>query len=250
MVRGVGSFGVLRERLADGRGGRVVFVSHCLLNQNARYLGGATRPGMVDELVRLFDEYGLGIVQLPCPEERAWGGILKPRLLRACGARQRRWFRYRRPLLWFGLAWTRHVYRPMARRVVRQMCDYHRAGIEVVALVGVGASPSCGVLSTLDLRGALDALADVNPAEVERRAFNRDVISAHAIAGQGVFVHELSRGIARHGLDVLFVEHDLLTELAGRPSSAVSELSNRLASGPRGQHPLDPPPPASSAIRS
>ena len=35
---------VLRGVLSDARSGRVMFVSHCMLNQNVRYQGGATRP--------------------------------------------------------------------------------------------------------------------------------------------------------------------------------------------------------------
>ena len=35
----------------DQRSGRVVFLSHCLLNKNTRYLGGAGRPGSVVEIV-------------------------------------------------------------------------------------------------------------------------------------------------------------------------------------------------------
>jgi hypothetical protein len=35
---------VLRRALSDARSGQVVFVSHCMLNQNVRYQGGATRP--------------------------------------------------------------------------------------------------------------------------------------------------------------------------------------------------------------
>ena len=42
---------VLLERLKDERGKRVVFVSHCLLNENVRYLGGAFRRGGVDEVI-------------------------------------------------------------------------------------------------------------------------------------------------------------------------------------------------------
>jgi hypothetical protein len=42
---------VLRGVLSDARSGQVVFVSHCMLNQNVRYQGGATRPGVVDEVV-------------------------------------------------------------------------------------------------------------------------------------------------------------------------------------------------------
>lgn len=41
----------VRRASRDERGGRVVFAWHCLLNQNVRYLGGATRPGGVDDLV-------------------------------------------------------------------------------------------------------------------------------------------------------------------------------------------------------
>ena len=32
---------VLLERLDDERSKKVVFISHCLLNENVRYLGGA-----------------------------------------------------------------------------------------------------------------------------------------------------------------------------------------------------------------
>jgi len=67
----------LRERLRDERGGRVLFVSHCLLNENVRYQGGAGRRGAVDEIVDECRMRGLGICQMPCPEQRAWGGVGK-----------------------------------------------------------------------------------------------------------------------------------------------------------------------------
>jgi hypothetical protein len=41
----------LRRVLSDTRSGKVVFVSHCMLNQNVRYQGGATRPGAVQAVV-------------------------------------------------------------------------------------------------------------------------------------------------------------------------------------------------------
>ena len=64
----------LRSRLWDARSGRVVFVSHCLLNQNTRYLGGAFRPGAVHEVLDPFMQGGIGICQMPRPEQLAWGG--------------------------------------------------------------------------------------------------------------------------------------------------------------------------------
>jgi hypothetical protein len=37
---------LLCDRLQDERSGKVLVLSHCLLNQNVRYLGGAVHPGM------------------------------------------------------------------------------------------------------------------------------------------------------------------------------------------------------------
>jgi hypothetical protein len=76
----------LQEQLANARGGRVVLLSHCLLNQNVRYLGGAGRAGGVGELADGYLARGVGICQLPCPEQRAWGGVLKRRMLVAYGS--------------------------------------------------------------------------------------------------------------------------------------------------------------------
>jgi hypothetical protein len=42
---------LLLERLKDERSKRVIFVSHCLLNENTRYLGGAFRRGCADKFV-------------------------------------------------------------------------------------------------------------------------------------------------------------------------------------------------------
>ncbi len=48
------------ERLEDRRSRKVVFLSHCLLNENTRYLGGACREGCVEEIVQLCQQRGLG----------------------------------------------------------------------------------------------------------------------------------------------------------------------------------------------
>ena len=56
---------LLSERLRDERGRRVVFVSHCLLNENTRYLGGAFHSGAVPEIAEL-QRLGIGIHQMRC----------------------------------------------------------------------------------------------------------------------------------------------------------------------------------------
>jgi hypothetical protein len=112
----------LRRVLSDARSGKVVFVSHCMLNQNVRYQGGATRPGAVQ------------------------------------------------------------------------------------AVVGVGGSPSCGVRTTLDLKGVLDTIAACDPTRLNTDDFNRRVIVAHARPGQGMFIAALRRQLRRRRIDVPFDE--------------------------------------------
>ena len=50
------------------RGKKVVFISHCLLNQNAMAVGKESFAGSVKDLLELFSESGIGIVQLDCPQ--------------------------------------------------------------------------------------------------------------------------------------------------------------------------------------
>ena len=69
------------KRLRDERGKKVIYLSHCLLNENTRYLGGAFRKAGVDELIDELQKKGIGIVQMKCPEQKTWGGVLKREIL-------------------------------------------------------------------------------------------------------------------------------------------------------------------------
>jgi hypothetical protein len=91
---------LLRDRLRDERSGTVVFLAHCLLNQNVRYLGGASHSGIVEEAVEEARRQGHGVYQLPCPEQRAWGGVLKRITAPVYDAEGTLRYRLRRPLLW------------------------------------------------------------------------------------------------------------------------------------------------------
>ena len=54
---------------------KVVFVPHCILNQNVRAVGKEKSNGSVKELVNFFAEAEIGIIQLPCPEVEFDGGL-------------------------------------------------------------------------------------------------------------------------------------------------------------------------------
>ena len=195
--------------LRDRRAGKVVFLSHCLLNQNVRYLGGAFRPAAVDELVEVFRRDGIGICQLRCPEEVAWGGVIKRAIWWMAGSRGKLRALFRRPLLALFGWYTRVFYRHLAAAAGRQIRDYLRSGFDVVGVVGIADSPSCGVQRTLDLRAALDVLIDVPLSALTARVMNDSVVAAHRVPGPGWFMRALARWLERRGITVPLVEIDL-----------------------------------------
>ena len=209
----------LLEQLKDERGKRVVFVSHCLLNENVRYLGGAFRRSGVEEVIMNFLRQGVGIYQMPCPEQRAWGGVLKRYILPLYGSKGTLLYALGAPMIGIFLWYTRQVYRRLAKRVVRDIEDYFRSGFEVVGVVGIGGSPSCGVRRTLDIKRSLVAVASCPVQQLSRDVFNKTVIAACVIDGEGMFEQALRRRLARRGLSVPFIEHDLLAEMCGNVSS-------------------------------
>lgn len=206
----------VRRALADERSGRVVMVSHCLLNEHARYPGGAFRSGAVMEVIEPYLRDGVGICQMPCPEQIAWGGVGKTNVVRFWGRPRLR--RLAQVCASPFLVYTRLRYRGLARRVARSIADYHANGIEVVGIVGVGASPSCGVATTLDVPAVLDALVGCPLDRLDRAVVN-DAVSAATRPGAGIFTDELDRALCRRGLDVTRLEHDLRSEWPRRSRS-------------------------------
>ena len=213
----------LQRVLADKRSRRVVFVSHCILNENVRYLGGAGRRGSIDEVVDGFQAAGVGICQMPCPEQRAWGGVAKRYLVPMYGSEGTVRYRLRHPLTSVFLWRTRWVYARLARRVVRDIADYTRSGFEVAGVVGVGASPSCGVFHTLDVPRSLEVIAGCQVASVDARRFNTALMASARIDGEGYFIRALRRSLARRGLTIPFQEHDLAAELQGGPDDPADD---------------------------
>ena len=130
----------------DGRGKKVIFLAHCLLNQNAISDGTAVCPAAFRELVQLLLDREVGIVQMPCPELCCLGldrgdvhGAERPvveentsirRAMEKDGPRQRR--------------------EALADLVAEQVQEYHKHGFQVLGIVGANRSPNCGVETTSD----------------------------------------------------------------------------------------------------
>lgn len=52
----------------DGRSKKVVFIAHCLLNQNSISDGTAVYPATFKEIIDYFINADIGVIQMPCPE--------------------------------------------------------------------------------------------------------------------------------------------------------------------------------------
>lgn len=213
LVTGDGKINQLIEQLPDRRSGRVVFLSHCLLNQNVRYLGGATRAGAIDEIVDQYQREGIGICQMPCPEQLAWGGVLKRRTLRLYASRGSLAYRFRHSLGRLFFRYTRARYRLLARSVTGQIADYTASGFDVVGVVGISGSPSCGVLTTMDLGQAIEGVSRCELKQFTTRRLNEGIVLRARRRGAGLFMRALQRELASRQRPTTFLETDLSEQL-------------------------------------
>lgn len=115
------------ESLHDRRGRKIALLCHCLLNANSKVEGLAQYAG-VHPLVTRLAEAGVGVVQMPCAE------------MGMCG--MRRWGQTREQ---YGYpAFIAHCDR-LAADAESTVDEYLRCGYEVLGVVGVDGSPTCGV---------------------------------------------------------------------------------------------------------
>ena len=116
------------------RSKRVVLISHCLLNVNSRAYGLVTSELHNIQLSLLIGHLfrkGYGLVQLPCPEALVMG------FKRKTSTKEE----YEKLEL-------RRYARKLAKEISALVNSMLSSGIEVVALIGVAGSPSCGVFTT------------------------------------------------------------------------------------------------------
>ena len=128
----------------DGRSKKVVFIAHCLLNQNAISDGTAVRPAAFEQLAYALLEREIGIVQMPCPELCCLG---LDRGDEAGGQRD---------VLEENTRIRAEMQKPRAHgrltalveQVMWQIGEYHRHGFEILGVIGANRSPNCGVETT------------------------------------------------------------------------------------------------------
>ncbi|NLL36185.1 MAG: hypothetical protein GX256_01535 [Fretibacterium sp.] len=149
----------------------MVLLAHCILNPNAKVAGIAQTPGAIPGIVAGLLRDGVGIIQLPCPEQ-TFGG-------------SRRWGMSREQ---YDTPQFRRHCDTLLEGVVDQTEDYLRNGYRVLGIVGVDGSPSCGVERTC---------AGYTGGEI---ASMRLFPECFTIEGRGVFLERLMSMLHERGL--------------------------------------------------
>lgn len=128
----------------DARSKTILFVAHCILNQNSISDGTAAYPGSVRKIIALLLESGIGIVQLPCPELMCLGldrgdkaGAASPVIEENSRIRK-------------ALEQETAVQKlnALVGPLVFQISEYQKYGFDIKGIVGINRSPSCGVETT------------------------------------------------------------------------------------------------------
>ena len=172
----------------DGRSKKVIFLAHCLLNQNAISDGTAVYPAAFRELIQLLLDREVGIVQMPCPELCCLGldrgdvhGAERPVVVENT--------RIRRAMEEDGPRQKREA---LADLVAEQVQEYQKHGFQVLGIVGANRSPNCGVETTSD--------------------FDREV------EGRGAFMEAIAQRLEAAGISVPMLG-------LRRPDGAVQEAA-------------------------
>jgi len=138
----------------DNRSRKIIYLGNCLLNQNIRFPGIGVCGGAFYDLVTPLIKRGIGIEQLPCLERIGWGGVhrrsvygMLPMLFKYANSKS---FPIIKLLgtVWF---WNyKRLCKKEAKKVVGQMEDYKKSGYEILGIIAMNDSPTCGVTKTSD----------------------------------------------------------------------------------------------------
>lgn len=159
----------------DSRSKRVIILAHCLLNQNSISDGTADFPSQFNEIIEVLMAKRIGILQLPCPEFLCLGldrgdknGAKRPLLDE--NTRIRELMRAEGHV---------KILHDKAEEIVRQIHEYQQYGFQVLGVIGVDRSPSCGINTT-----------------------SKD---GEEVPGKGIFMEVLAKTLAKKGITLRMI---------------------------------------------
>ena len=159
----------------DGRSKKVIFIAHCILNQNSISDGTAVFPAAFKDVIKILLDADIGIVQMPCPEFCCLGldrgnihganspVVVENTRIRSAMQNDESNFKLTR----------------LADYVVQHIMEYKKYGFEVIGIIGANRSPNCGVETTSD-----------NDAEIN---------------GMGLFIEKIFHQLLRENISISMI---------------------------------------------
>ena len=153
--------------MQDKRSGKIVVVSHCILNVHSLEDNLAAYPGLEEEVVELFIKKGAGIYQIPCTEIEL-SGIFRKALPKES---------YKHPKI-------RNIYKKLADNIANTLSQYTKKDYKISAVIGAEGSPTCGI----------DFVGRWKENIKGKKEFPRDI---EFVPGRGVFMEEFKTSLDR-----------------------------------------------------
>lgn len=147
------------------RSKKIVLLSHCILNCNAKVEGLSNYKSMKFRIIEKLHKMDIGIIQLPCPEMHIYG--------------IKRWGHTKEQ---FDNLHYRREARKILEPVAYQVKNYIDNGYELIGYVGIDGSPSCGVNKTCSGQWGGEYKSIEN--------FNNAINTLKMVNEPGIFVEE------------------------------------------------------------
>lgn len=173
MIIEKGGFRIKRSR-------KIVILCHCLLNLNAKIRGIANYPEITKDLIQYLLDREIGIIQLPCPEFTLLG--------------EARWGQSESQ---YATPYFRKHCRKIAMEMADQVEEYLRHNYQILGVIGIDGSPSCGVNSTCQGEWGGELSANPNLSET--------LSSIRMIDSPGVLIKELKSALKERTIDLPFL---------------------------------------------
>lgn len=159
------------------RSKNILLISHCLLNSNAKVKGLANYEASLKELIVPLLQKDISLIQLPCPEFSSLGA--------------KRWGQTKDQ-------YSNTFYKNHCKEILLRICDevneYMENGYNILGVIGVDYSPSCGVNFTC--RGDWGGEFDEKTSE--------KIASLHYEKASGVFMQTLKNMLEERGIELKF----------------------------------------------
>jgi len=163
---------------------KVILLCHCVINEKSKVKKvDINPPGDIKEFINLLVDNEIGILQLPCPEMICYG--------------LKRWGHVKEQ---FDTPHYRNLCRELFQPYLEQIKDYLANNYEIIGLVGIEGSPTCGVYKTCT--GNWGGQLGNNP-------YLQDAINTITLSDEsGILIDEIRNILSQNNISLPLIDYN------------------------------------------